>query len=148
MTMTRRIQFALVILLGAVPAATTAPGTPCLGPARGSRLAYVLSPGARDAGRRFTTADAATLARLGFDAVRLGIVWEGLEPGPAGVGPNDPRYCSPHAPGMRYPRAVARHYRGDADVLGYELYNEPADRSVAVPPFRPRAAMRLRRTRA
>jgi endoglycosylceramidase len=79
---------------GAVP--IDVPGTPCVGPAQGPRLAYVLSPAARDPARRFTAADARTLVRLGFNTVRLGIIWEGLEPGPAAVQPNDPRYCAPH----------------------------------------------------
>ena len=81
---------------------TDAPGTPCVGPARGPELPFVLSPDARDPGRRFTAADARTLARMGFDMVRLGILWEGLEPGPRGVGPNDPRYCAPHRRGTRF----------------------------------------------
>ena len=93
----------LVAKCGGGARATTALGTPCVGPARGPRLAYVLSPAARDPGRRFTAADARTLARLGFNVVRLGIIWEGLEPGPAAVGPNDPRYCSPHLGATRFP---------------------------------------------
>jgi endoglycosylceramidase len=79
------------------------PGTPCVGPAQGSRLAYVLSPDAADPGRRFTAADARTLTRLGFNAVRLGIIWEGLEPGPADARINDPRYCAAHRPGTPFP---------------------------------------------
>ncbi|MGI8713456.1 MAG: cellulase family glycosylhydrolase [Solirubrobacteraceae bacterium] len=86
---------------GARPARVT--GTPCIGPAAGSQPAFVLSPTATDPGRRFTAGDAQTLALLGFTVVRLGIVWEGLEPGPAGVGPNDPRYCARHPPGTRFP---------------------------------------------
>lgn len=82
---------------GAVP--IDVPGTPCVGPAQGPRLAYVLSPAARDPARRFTAGDARTMVRLGFNTVRLGIIWEGLEPGPAGVQPNDPRYCAPHRGG-------------------------------------------------
>ncbi|MGZ4169282.1 MAG: cellulase family glycosylhydrolase, partial [Solirubrobacteraceae bacterium] len=83
--------------------ATTAAGTPCVGPEWGPHLAYVLSPDAADPGRRFTAADAATLARLGFNAVRLGIIWEGLEPGPRDVGINDPHYCAAHTPGTPFP---------------------------------------------
>ncbi|HEY6524855.1 MAG TPA: cellulase family glycosylhydrolase [Solirubrobacteraceae bacterium] len=79
-------------------------GTPCVGPAQGPRLAYVLSPDADDLGRRFTAADATTLVQLGFNEVRLGIIWEGLEPGPANARINDPRYCAAHTPGTPFPR--------------------------------------------
>jgi endoglycosylceramidase len=78
-------------------------GTPCVGPIQGPRLAYVLSPDADDPGRRFTAADARTLVQLGFNEVRLGIIWEGLEPGPRNAGINDPHYCSPHAAGTPFP---------------------------------------------
>ena len=80
------------------------PGTPCVGPAQGPRLAYVLSPDAEDPGRRFTAADARTLTQLGFNTVRLGIIWEGLEPGPADARINDPHYCAAHRPGTSFPR--------------------------------------------
>jgi endoglycosylceramidase len=118
----RRLQLHgidLAAKCGGGAVATSAPGTPCVGPAAGPRLAYVLSPGARDPGRRFTAADAATLARLGFNVVRLGIIWEGLEPGPRGVGRNDPRYCGPHRARTRFPSlGSADPYRG-ALVRGY-----------------------------
>ena len=101
----RRLQLHGVDLVakcggGAVP--TTAVGSPCVGPEQGVEPAFVLSPTASDPGRRFTAVDAATLARLGFNVVRLGIVWEGLEPGPAGAEPNDPRYCTPHQAGTPF----------------------------------------------
>jgi endoglycosylceramidase len=85
---------------GAVP--QRAAGTPCVGPASGSAPAYILSPSASDPGRRFTAADARSLAQLGFSVVRLGVVWEGLEPGPPGSRPNDPRYCAPHPAGRPF----------------------------------------------
>ena len=103
---------------GAVP--QPAAGTPCVGPATGSQPAFVLSPTAADPGRRFTGADAATLARLGVTVVRLGIVWEGLEPGPRGAGPNDPAYCAPHAAGTPYP-ALGAADPYDARVLAAYL---------------------------
>ncbi|MGA9858870.1 MAG: cellulase family glycosylhydrolase [Solirubrobacteraceae bacterium] len=104
-------------------------GTPCVGLAQGPRLAYVLSPRAADPGRRFTAADARTLAALGFNVVRLGIIWEGLEPGQAGVGPNDPRYCAPHRIRTRFPRlGAADPY--DAAVVA--AYLRRTDRIVSV----------------
>jgi endoglycosylceramidase len=101
----RRLQLHgvnLVAKCGGGAHATTAVGTPCVGPERGPQPAFVLTPTANDPGRRLTASDARTLARLGLNVVRLGIIWEGLEPGPKGVGPNDPRYCAPHAAGTPF----------------------------------------------
>ncbi len=103
----RRLQLhgvSLVAKCGGGAVDTAAAGTPCVGPAAGPQPAYVLSPTAADPGRRFTAADAQTLAALGFNVVRLGVIWEGLEPGPPGAHPNDPRYCAPHRRGLRFPR--------------------------------------------
>jgi endoglycosylceramidase len=109
---------------------TKAAGTPCVGPSAGPRLAYVLSPAARDPGRRFTSADAHTLARLGFNMVRLGVLWEGLEPGPSGAGPNQARYCAPHRVGAPFPvlgrddpydPAAVRAYLARTDRIVAEL---------------------------
>jgi len=47
------------------------------------------------------TQDAARIAALGFNVVRLGVIWAGLEPGTGG--PNQPAICTPgtpHDPGM------------------------------------------------
>lgn len=102
----RRLQLHgvnLVAKCGGGAVDTTALGTPCVGPAQGPQLAYVLSPTASDPGRRFTAADARTLARLGFNVVRLGVIWEGLEPGPRGARPNEPQYCAPHRFGTPFP---------------------------------------------
>jgi endoglycosylceramidase len=44
----------------------------------------------------FTAADAARMAKLGFNVVRLGIIWQGIEPGT--LGPNSPEVCTPGAP--------------------------------------------------
>jgi endoglycosylceramidase len=98
---------------------TTAAGTPCVGPAQGPQPAYVLSPDAQDPGRRFTEADARTLARLGFNLVRLGLIWEGLEPGPASVAINDPTYCSPHQRGTPFPTLGAADPYDPATVRAY-----------------------------
>jgi endoglycosylceramidase len=44
----------------------------------------------------FSRRDAARMASLGFNVVRLGIIWEGLEPGT--LGPNNPAICTPGKP--------------------------------------------------
>jgi len=51
---------------------------------------YIVYP---DPGKpwNFTEADARQIAALGFDVVRLGILWQGLEPG--NLGPNSPKVC-------------------------------------------------------
>jgi endoglycosylceramidase len=49
----------------------------------------------------FDVADASLIARLGFNVVRLGMTWKGLEPGRAQA--NDPAICTrgvPHDPGQ------------------------------------------------
>lgn len=102
----RRLQLHgadLVAKCGGGAAAVEAPGQPCIGPARGTHLAFLLSPTAQDPGRRFTASDARTLARLGFNVVRLGVIWEGLEPGPRGARPDESRYCAPQPAGRRFP---------------------------------------------
>ena len=58
----------------------------------------------------FTAADASLMARLGFDVVRLGMTWKGLEPGTAPA--NDPAICTrgaPHDPGQ-FDQAVLDAY--------------------------------------
>jgi endoglycosylceramidase len=59
------------------------------------RAPYVLTtrPGHESS---FTAADAAHIAALGFNVVRVGILWQGLEPGT--LGPNSSRACSAGAP--------------------------------------------------
>ena len=118
----------LVAKCGGGAVDTTAVGTPCVGPEHGPRLAYVLSPTAQDPGRRFTAADARTLARLGFNVVRLGIIWEGLEPGPANVGINDPHYCARHRSGRPFPKLAAGNDPYDAGVV--RAYLARTDRIV------------------
>ena len=76
----------------------------------------------------FTAADAREIAGLGFDVVRLGILWEGIEPGHGG--PNNPAVCTPGRPGNphmfeartadRYLAAVTK----TVDLLGrYHVYS-------------------------
>jgi endoglycosylceramidase len=45
----------------------------------------------------FDARDASLMAQLGFNVVRLGMTWRGLEPGTAA--PNDPAICTPGPPG-------------------------------------------------
>ncbi|HVC71170.1 MAG TPA: cellulase family glycosylhydrolase [Acidimicrobiales bacterium] len=69
----------------------------------------------------FSAADAAAIAGAGFNMVRLGILWEGLEPGGA---PNAPAVCAPGAPREpgRFSTATADAYLdrvvGVVDLLG------------------------------
>jgi endoglycosylceramidase len=118
----------LVAKCGGGAVDTTAPGSPCVGGEWGPRLAYVLSPDAVDPGRRFTAADARTLARLGFNVVRLGIIWEGLEPGPRNVGINNPDYCGPHIPGTPFPKLARGVDPYNAGIV--RAYLEKAGRMV------------------
>jgi endoglycosylceramidase len=118
----RRLQLHgvnLVAKCGGGSVATKAAGNPCVGPMRGSQPAFVLTPTAKDPGRRFTAHDAHTLARLGFTVVRLGVIWEGLEPGPAGVGPNNPKFCRPHTAGAPFPKLGASDPYRAAVVKAY-----------------------------
>ena len=58
----------------------------------------------------FTAADASLMARLGFNVVRLGMTWKGLEPDSARA--NDPAICTkgpPHDPGQ-FNQAVLNRY--------------------------------------
>jgi endoglycosylceramidase len=75
----------------------------------------------------FTSADASEMASLGFNVVRLGILWEGLEPGtdPA----DDPAVCTPGKPGdpeqldMQVLMAYLAKVKQTVDLLGsYHIY--------------------------
>ena len=58
----------------------------------------------------FDATDAAKMQQLGFNVVRLGIEWQGLEPGSGG--PNQPQVCTPGAPGNAHEwnKAIAEQY--------------------------------------
>lgn len=105
----RRLEFHGVNLV-AKCASDTHPanvaGRPCL-PGGSGHPNYVLTATARDPGWRFTARDAATLHRLGFSLVRLGVIWAGLEPGPSDAHANDPTYCAEHLPGTPFPNLGA-----------------------------------------
>jgi len=75
----------------------------------------------------FTVNDARTIAALGFDVVRLGILWQGIEPGHGEV--NDPATCTPGVPGhaSMFNRATAATYLANitrtVDLLGeFHIY--------------------------
>ena len=58
----------------------------------------------------FSAADASLMAALGFNVVRLGMTWSGLEPGTAGA--NNPSICRSGTPGdpHQYNQAVLARY--------------------------------------
>lgn len=70
----------------------------------------------------FTAADAKAIASLGFDVVRLGILWQGIEPGTLPA--NTPSICTPGSPGRahQWNQSVADAYlakvRQTVDLLG------------------------------
>ena len=71
--------------------------------------------------------DASLMARLGFNVVRLGMTWAGLEPGTAP--PNDPAICDRGRPGNpgQYSQSVLNAYLGrlarTVNLLGrYHIY--------------------------
>ncbi len=75
----------------------------------------------------FDAHDASLMARLGFNVVRLGMTWRGLEPGTAP--PNDPAICRPGRPGNphQFNQSVfdryVRRLRQTVDLLGrYHIY--------------------------
>jgi endoglycosylceramidase len=102
---------------------------------------YVLYP---DPGKpwNFSAADASLMARLGFNVVRLGMTWSGLEPGTAPA--NDPAICAHGRPTdpMQFSGAVLDRYVArltkTVDLLGrfhistildmhQDVYNEMFD---------------------
>jgi endoglycosylceramidase len=75
----------------------------------------------------FSTADASLMARLGFNVVRLGMTWSGLEPGTAPA--NDPAICDDGKPTNphQFNRAVLDRYVArlmkTVDLLGrFHIY--------------------------
>jgi endoglycosylceramidase len=75
----------------------------------------------------FDGADASLMARLGFNVVRLGMTWRGLEPGTAPA--NDPAICRQGTPGdpHQFNRAVLDRYlerlKRTVDLLGrYHIF--------------------------
>ena len=76
----------------------------------------------------FTSADAQHIAGLGFNVVRLGILWQGIEPGTGSI--NDPATSAAGPPGQadEFNRATADAYLANikktVDLLGqYHVYS-------------------------
>ncbi len=75
----------------------------------------------------FSTADASLMARLGFNVVRLGMTWSGLEPGTAPA--NDPAICgrgaptNPHQFNQAHFDRYVNRLRQTVDLLGrFHIY--------------------------
>jgi endoglycosylceramidase len=123
---------------GTVSGRISAPGGPFLHDSRGRIVLfhgvdavykyapYELYP---DPGKpwNFSSADASLMSRLGFNVVRLGMTWSGLEPGTAA--PNDPAICGAGAPTdpHQFNRAVlddyVAHLKQTVDLLGrFHIY--------------------------
>ena len=77
-------------------------GNPCLPDATATQPAYYLRADATDPARRLDDNDARALQDLGIDTVRLGVFWEGIEPGPPNAAADDPTYCAAHAAGTPF----------------------------------------------
>jgi endoglycosylceramidase len=69
-----------------------------------------------------TQAEAASIASDGFDVVRLGIFWKGLEPGTAPM--NDPAICTPGKPKQAGP--------GQFDAKIFDSYMTKLERTIAL----------------
>ncbi|HUI04112.1 MAG TPA: cellulase family glycosylhydrolase [Acidimicrobiales bacterium] len=69
-----------------------------------------------------TADEARQMAALGFDVVRLGVIWKGLEPGRVGI--DDPAICDPGAPRSSGP--------GQFNAGAFEAYLGKLDATVAL----------------
>lgn len=111
----RKLQFRGTNIVAKCPSFSkiaNAPGKPCIPntPDDPSKPSYWLRPDpaylAVDPELTFTDADAGRLADLGFNFVRLGIIWRALEPGKMATPvENDAAFCTPRtlpgAPALR-----------------------------------------------
>ena len=107
--------------VGGVPSFMSSPGGPYIYDAdgrmvlmHGTNVVYKHAPfiAYPDPGEpwNFSASDAARMQKLGFNIVRLGIEWQGIEPGSGG--PNQPKICTPGTPGdpHEFNRAIALTY--------------------------------------
>jgi endoglycosylceramidase len=69
-----------------------------------------------------TVPEVQRMAALGFDVVRLGIIWKGLEPGTAGI--NDPAVCRRGTPKASGP--------GQFDAAVFDAYLQRLDATVSL----------------
>ncbi len=69
-----------------------------------------------------TNAEAASIASDGFDVVRLGILWKGLEPGTAPM--NDPAICTPGKPKVAGP--------GQFDMKIFNAYMTKLEQTISL----------------
>ena len=69
-----------------------------------------------------TNAEAASIASDGFDVVRLGILWKGLEPGTAPM--NDPAICTPGKPKAAGP--------GQFDLTIFNAYMTKLEQTISL----------------
>jgi endoglycosylceramidase len=69
-----------------------------------------------------TVPEVQRMASLGFDVVRLGILWDGLEPGRAPI--NDPAICTPGTPRASGP--------GQFDATVFNAYLKRLDATIAL----------------
>lgn len=104
---------------------STTSGSPCLPgtastPDTGLNYYLALDDSEPDPELRITESEVATLAAMGFTSARVGIIWAALEPGPAGVEPNDTRYCTAHTYGTAFtPLAAADEPYDPATIAAY-----------------------------
>ena len=107
--------------VGGVPSYLSSPGGPYLYDSKnrmvlmhGTNVVYKHAPfiAYPDPGTpwNFSASDAARMQKLGFNIVRLGIEWQGLEPGSGG--PNQPKICAAGTPGdpHEFNQAIAAQY--------------------------------------
>lgn len=92
----------------------------------GVNLVYKVAPYEVEVGgsavNDLSDAEVQRMAALGFDVVRLGVIWKGLEPGSAAM--NDPSICTPGNPRPSGP--------GQFDASVFDAYLQRLDATVAL----------------
>lgn len=92
----------------------------------GADLVYKVAPYEVEVGsggvNDLTVSEVQRMAALGFDVVRLGIIWKGLEPGSVGI--NDKAICSPGDPRPAGP--------GQFDAAVFDAYLQKLDATITL----------------